>query len=75
MLTKIMHPRLIAGSVKSQYPGLLSQPFELVVGMIVSDHHPNLGGEECRWALVPYTRTMTHSVKSEDADKILSDRN
>jgi hypothetical protein len=75
MLPKIMQPRLIAGTVKSQYPGLPSQPFELMVGMIVSDHHPYLGGEEGRWALVPHTRTMAHSVKSEDADKILSDRN
>ena len=62
MLTKIMHPRLIAGGVKSQYPGLLSQPFELVVSMIVPDPHPYLGGEECRWALVSHTRTMAHSV-------------
>ncbi len=51
-VAKIMQPRLIAGTVKPQHPGLLSQPFELVVGMIVSDHHPYLGGEECRWTLV-----------------------
>jgi hypothetical protein len=74
-VSKIMESWLIAGTVKSQNPSLSSQPFELVVGMIVLDHHPYLGGEECRWALVSHTRTMAHSVKSEDADKILPDRN
>ena len=70
-----MEPRLIAGIVKSKYPGFLSQPSNLMVGMIVSDYHPYLCSEECRRALVPYTRTMSHSVKFQDADKILSDRN
>ena len=75
MLAKIMQPRLIPGVVESQYPSFHSQPFELMVGMIVSDHHPYLGGEECGWALVPHTRTMAHSIKSEDADEILSNWN
>jgi hypothetical protein len=70
-----MEPWLIAGTVKPQYASLSSQPLELVVGMIASDHHPYLGGEERRWELVTNTWTMAHSVKSENTDKILSDRN
>ena len=73
-MAKIMEPWLIAGIVESQHPSLSSQPFEFVVGMPVLDHHPYLGGEERRWALVADTRTMAHSIKSEDADEILSDR-
>jgi hypothetical protein len=70
-----MEPRLIAGSVESQYPGFLSQPLELMVSMIVADHHPYLCGEKCRGALVPDARTMSPSVKSQNAHNIFSNRN
>jgi len=45
---KVMEPRLIAGTVESQYPGFLSQPLELMVSMIVADHHPYLCCEKRR---------------------------
>jgi hypothetical protein len=72
---KIVEPWLVAGSVESQYSGLLSQPLELMAGMIVSEHHANLCREDCRWALISHTWTMPPSVKFQDADKILSDWN
>jgi len=46
-----------------------------MVSMIVTDHHPYLCGEECRWAFVTEARPMPQSVKSQKADKIFSDRN
>jgi len=52
-----MQSRLIAGTVKSQYPGLLSQPFELVVGMIVSDHHAYLRSLSAEQAAKPLVAT------------------
>jgi hypothetical protein len=74
-VAEIMEPWLVAGTVKSQYSSFSSQPFEFVVGMPVLDHHAYLGGEERRRALVANTWTMPHSVKPEDTDEILSDRN
>ena len=72
---KIMKPRLVASTVKSQYAGLFSEPLELMVSMIVTDHHAYLCGEQSRRAFVSEARPMSHSVKSQDADKIFSDRN
>ena len=61
-MPKIVEPRLIAGTVESQYPGFLSQPLELMVSMSVADHHPYLCGEKCRGSLVPDARTMSQSI-------------
>jgi hypothetical protein len=70
-----MQPRLITGSVESQYAGLLPEPLELMVGVIVSDHHSYFCGQNCRGTFVPEARPMSHSVESQDADKIPSDWN
>ncbi len=71
---KIVEPWLIAGTIESQYPDLFSQPLELMVGMIVSDHHPYLCREDRRGALVPHTGAMSQSVKSQHLDEVLPDR-
>jgi hypothetical protein len=75
MLPKIMEPRLITSSIESQYAGLPPQPLELMVRMIVSDRHSYLCGQKGRGPLVPEARPMSHSVKSQDADKIFPNRN
>ena len=49
---KIMQPRLVARTVKSQHSGLFSQPLELMSSMIVTDHHAYLGGKKCWRPLV-----------------------
>ena len=67
---KIMQPRLVAGGIESQYARFLPQPLELMVGMIVSDHHSYFCSQHCRGTLVPETRPMPHSVESQDANKI-----
>jgi hypothetical protein len=72
---KIMQARLITGSIESQYAGLLPEPLELMVGVIVSDHHSYFCGQNCRGTFVPEARPMSHSVESQDADKIPSDWN
>jgi hypothetical protein len=70
-----MEPRLITGSIKSQHSSLFPQPLELMVGVIVSDHHSYFCGQNCRGTLVPETRPMSHSVESQDVDKISSNWN
>src|SRR5205807_5270004 len=46
-MTKIMEPWLKPRTVESQYPGLLSEPVELIARMTVSNHHPYFRGQEC----------------------------
>ena len=70
-----MQPRLEARTVESQYAGFFSQPLELMVSMIVTDHHAYLGGKKRRGPLVPYAWPMSDSVKSQDADEIFPDWN
>ncbi|HEY6848583.1 MAG TPA: hypothetical protein VI320_20585, partial [Terracidiphilus sp.] len=74
-MSKVMEPRLITSSIKSQHAGLFPQPLELMVGVIVSDHHSYFCDQNRRGTLVPETRPVSHSVESQDVDKISSNWN